>query len=109
MDIKSVINDLEAIATGMTGDLTPANVANIALAKLTTPEPLGELEGLRQQVAALTKELETARRNIQHVIDSAPVNEPTIGDDHGNLWSYAYTFYRIAEIFDAERKAALKS
>lgn len=38
-NIKSVISDLEAIATNMTGDLTPANVANIALAKLTHPTP----------------------------------------------------------------------
>lgn len=36
--MKSVISDLEAIATNMTGDLTPANVANIALAKLTSDQ-----------------------------------------------------------------------
>lgn len=38
--LAAMRTDLEAIATGMTGDLTPANVANIALDKLTpTPQP----------------------------------------------------------------------
>lgn len=45
----SVIKDLEAIATGMTGDLTPANVANIALSKLTQ-EPATEQGGDFQTV-----------------------------------------------------------
>jgi hypothetical protein len=36
---QSVIADLEAISTGMTGDLTPANVANIALDELTASQP----------------------------------------------------------------------
>lgn len=40
--VATALTDLEAIATGMTGDLTPANVANIALDKLATALKAGE-------------------------------------------------------------------
>ncbi len=40
--VAEALTDLEAIATGMTGDLTPANVANIALSKLAAAFKAGE-------------------------------------------------------------------
>lgn len=58
--LESVIADLEAIATGMTSDLTPANIANIALDKLTaTPfpqQPTDALAAAVKRVIALAPE-----------------------------------------------------
>lgn len=50
--LKSAVRDIEAISLGMTGDLTPANVADNALGKLS--EVAGTAEILRAKAMELS-------------------------------------------------------